>query len=311
LLAGLQHHDVRALAWMIGSPSLFEPSDPAWDGALLDDDWAAKELARMADLLFALDADPASLERCLGDPREPEPLGHCFERLVLFWQRLRSDVRTATRGLVVRSGGRTLGEFDVVALRQDGVIETLEVTVKFYLNLNPGLGIDGIIGPRAFDRMRDKHAKMASRQRLLGATAEGRRAIADWLERDCGWSGDSDALVIENLALSRGFVFHPPGCELFPSALSMHHARGRWQTERDPLPPGQWRTLAGREWLAPYRGPLATRDWPIDPRMPRMVAAVGGSEGDLRERERRFVLRPDSGLFAAAGLSREPVEASR
>ena len=161
---------MRRLAWSIGSPSLFAASRPEWQGRLRDDDWSQQELTRCREWLLALDRDPASLYEALGDPTVATPLGHTFEKFVRFWQAARPDVRAATRGLIVREGGRTRGEFDIVLLRHDGVIETLEVTVKFYLNLRPDLGIDGCIGPRAFDRMSDKYAKMTTRQTDLGHT---------------------------------------------------------------------------------------------------------------------------------------------
>lgn len=295
---------MRALAWTIGSPTLFEPTHSAWDGALRDDAWAAAQLELHAEQLLALDRAPDRLAEALGDPREAVPLGHTFEKLVLFWQGLRPEVRAATRGLHVRRGGRTLGEFDVVVLRHDGVIETLEVTVKFYLNLNPVLGMAGVLGPRAFDRMDEKWAKMTTRQRLLGTTDAGREAIAAWLAAACDDTRPADSLVIENHAISRGYVFHPNASCAHPAELSHTHLRGCWQTDRLRLPAGDWRALAGREWLGPYRGPRAESDWPLDPRMPKMLArGTFADEHGWTEAERIFLLRADSGLLAAGGLS--------
>ena len=205
-LRSLRDADVRRLAWAIGSPSLFDPANTAWQGRLRSDEWAASELNRCADWLRAQDNAPEFLTRSLGDPLTNTPLGHTFEKLVLFWQATRPDVRASTRGLMVRNGGRTLGEFDIVLLRHDGVIETLEVTVKYYLNLRPELGIDGCIGPRAFDRMSDKFGKMTTRQTDLGHTEFGRAAISRWLEDSCGETLSPDQLIVENYALARGYV---------------------------------------------------------------------------------------------------------
>lgn len=294
---------MRALAWTIGAPTLFDPAHPAWDGSLRDDAWAATELAAHAERLLGLDREPDRLSETLGDPREAVPLGHTFEKLVLFWQAMRPEVRAATRGLHVRRGGRTLGEFDVVVLRHDGVIETVEVTVKFYLNLNPVLGMAGVLGPRAFDRMDEKWAKMTTRQRLLGTTEAGREAIAAWLTAACGEDVPADRLVIENHAIARGYVFHASPEERGPAELSPGHLRGLWQREPRRVARGDWRTLAGREWLGPYCGPRTESHWPIDPRMPRMLARGEHTpEGPWCEVERAFVLRADSGLLAAAGV---------
>ena len=302
LLASLADADVRRLAWAIGSPSLFDSSNIAWQGRLRSDEWSRNELARCTDWLHALDDDPAALHAALGDPTVPTPLGHTFEKYVLFWQAARPDVRAATRGLIVRNGNRTVGEFDVVLLRHDGVIETLEVTVKYYLNLRPELGIEGCIGPRAFDRMVDKYAKMTTRQTDLGHTEAGRIALARWLETESNETRDPESLEIENFALSRGYVFHAAPDAVFPQELSRAHGRGLWQTDETPLPdvtPDAWRQLASREWLGPYRGPAPESGWPVDAAMPLMMARMVTDGAHSQEIERRFVVRADSGLLKA------------
>jgi hypothetical protein len=297
LVDSLQNADVRRLAWAMGSPSLFDANDPIWKDRLRTDAWSAKELARCESWLHELDRDSSRLAQALGDPLVNTPLGHTFEKLVLFWHTARPDVRTATRGLIARTGGRTMGEFDVVMLRHDGVIETLEVTVKYYLNLKPELGIEGCIGPRAFDRMSDKFAKMTQRQTSLGDTEAGRLAICRWLSATCGEERAPDQLVVENFALARGYIFHPNTDAAFAKELSPHHGRGLWQTDADALPGLHWRNLADREWLGPFRGAFAESGWPNDPAMPRMYARIHERDGHWSESERRFVVRADAGLL--------------
>jgi hypothetical protein len=297
LLEKLTNPDVRALAWAIGSPALFDASQPVWQGRLRDDAWSQRELNRCAEWLLELDASPARLSEAAGDPTVNTPLGHVFEKLVLFWQSARPDVRAATRGLVARNGGRTIGEFDVVMLRHDGVIETLEVTVKYYLNLKPELGIEGCIGPRAYDRMNEKFAKMTTRQTDLGHNEFGRKAICTWLETSCGETRTPDELVVENHALARGYIFHTSSDAKFAAELSPNHGRGLWQTDAVSLPGDDWRNLAGREWLGPYLGPRDERGWPNDPAMPRMYANLEQRVDKWAETERRFVVRADSGLL--------------
>ncbi len=289
--------DVRRLAWAIGSPALFAADHPAWRGQLRDDDWSARELIRCHDWLLALDHAPDALHAALGDPTVNTPLGHTFEKLILFWQNARPDVRASKRGLVVRTGGRTVGEFDVILLRHDGVLETLEVTVKYYLNLKPELGIDGCIGPRAFDRMTDKYSKMTTRQMDLGHTDAGRLAISRWLESECNEIRNPESLIVENYALARGYVFHPFPAAPIPVELSAAHCRGLWQTDGYPLPDGVWRNLAGREWLGPFSGDAVESGWPNDPAMPRMFALMQSDGRAWRETERRFVVRADAGLL--------------
>ncbi len=299
-MRSLQDGDVRRLAWAIGSPSLFEPGNPAWQGRLRSDEWSANELARCADWLQQQDRTPEGLKHALGDPLVNTPLGHTFEKLVLFWQATRPDVRASTRGLMVRNGGRTLGEFDIVLLRHDGVIETLEVTVKYYLNLRPELGIDGCIGPRAFDRMSDKFGKMTTRQTDLGHTENGRAAIARWLENSCGVQCSPDQLIVENYALARGYVFHPSPEAAIPVELSPAHGQGLWQTDAVGLPDDgvtKWRNLSSREWLGRYRGSADESAWPVDPAMPRMFARIERCGDAWQEIERRFVVRADAGLL--------------
>lgn len=309
LLGTLRHADVRRLAWAIASPSLFDAAHPDWQGRLRNDAWSESELLRCRDGLLAMDAHPEraqALGDALGDPLVATPLGHTFEKLVLFWQSARPDVRAATRGLIVRDGNRTVGEFDVLLLRHDGVVETLEVTVKYYLNLRPELGILGCIGPRSFDRMSDKYAKMTTRQTALGHTPAGRAAIARWLATLGETTADSESLVIENHAIARGYVFHREPGAAYPPELSPAHGRGLWQTDAQPLPAADaagatvWRTLAGREWLGPYRGGDGDSGWPNDPAMPRLLARLAADKDPARdyfEVERRFVVRADAGLL--------------
>jgi len=287
----------------MGSPSLFDTTNPAWQGRLRTDAWSAQELARCTDWLYALDREPSGLQASLGDPLLNTPLGHTFEKFVLFWQAARPDVRAATRGLMVRTAGRTVGEFDVVLLRHDGVLETLEVTVKYYLNLHPELGMAGCFGPRAFDRMTDKYSKMTTRQTDLGHTDAGRLAICRWLETACGETRAPDDLVVENYALARGYVFHLSPDAVIPIELSTQHGRGVWQTDAHPLPGDSvsvWRNLSSREWLGPFRGVAAESGWPNDPAMPRMVARLVEHDEQWTETERRFVVRAESGLLKAA-----------
>ena len=326
LQSELGNADVRRLAWAMGSASLFDSKNPDWQGRLRGDEWSTQELARNADWLRALDREPEALVASLGDPLVNTPLGHTFEKFVLFWQAARPDVRAATRGLMVRTAGRTNGEFDVVLLRKDGVIETLEVTVKYYLNLRPELGIEGCFGPRAFDRMTEKYRKMTTRQTDLGHTDAGRLAICRWLEAEHGEMRTPDELMVENYALARGYVFHPSAHAAIPVELSVQHGRGLWQTDQQPLPESAsdvWRNLSSREWLGPYRGAATEAGWPNDPAMPRMYARLAQrgegrlsqqgegrlsqqGEGRLAEHcdtwhetERRFVVRAESGLLKA------------
>ena len=303
LLDTLQHADVRRLAWAIGAPSLFDAENAAWQGRLRSDAWSALELARCADWLATIDRDPTALQASLGDPLINTPLGHTFEKFVLFWQAARPDVRAATRGLMVRTAGRTVGEFDVVLLRHDGVIETLEVTVKYYLNLHPEHGMAGCFGPRAFDRMTEKYRKMTTRQTDLGHTEAGRLAICRWLETACGEIRTPEALIVENYAMARGYVFHPSPDALIPAELSPGHGRGLWQTDAEALPEHAaqvWRNLSSREWLGPYRGVATESGWPNDPAMPRMYARLVPRGAQWAETERRFVVRAESGLLKAA-----------
>ena len=150
-----------------------------------DDDWSQQELARCRDWLLALDRDPAPLHAALGDPGIATPLGHTFGKFRAVLAGCATDARRHPRPDRAR-GWRTRGEFDIVLLRHDGVIETLEVTVKFYPNLRPDLGIDGLIGPRASDRMSDKYAKMTTRQTDLWPYRRRPHRTARWLQQSCG-----------------------------------------------------------------------------------------------------------------------------
>jgi hypothetical protein len=91
------HPLVRALAWTIGSPTLFNPAQPEWKRGLADDAQGAQWLADAMPWLQSLEKNPAELERLL-PPAQKRPLGKSFELLVGHWLGQRADIDAAFAG---------------------------------------------------------------------------------------------------------------------------------------------------------------------------------------------------------------------
>ena len=218
-LAGrLAHPQVRALAWLIGSPVLLDEGDPRFAGRLVGDAWCHAALAQAAPWLLDLDRDPQPLIDFLA-ARPTRRLGLLAESLIAFWLRSRPGLELLAQNLPVRSPARTLGEFDFI-FREAGLSMAThwETAIKFYL-FRPELGgLAGYVGPGAQDVLAAKVELVFGHQFILGASAEGVQALK--------------ALGVTQLqphAWLKGWLFYPRGYAGPAAAgVSPRHARGWW-----------------------------------------------------------------------------------
>lgn len=230
-----RHPLVRALAWLIGSPTLLRGP------AVVDDAWCQDALAQSQTWLSALDRDPAALEGYIAERRITR-IGRLAEALLGYW--LRHDGRFAllAENLAVRDGGRTLGDFDFVLRdRQSGQVFHWELTVKFYLHRPEIAGFSGYVGPGEKDLLAAKAGHIAERQLQLAYTPAGRAALAH-----LGVS------KIEARAFCKGWLFYP-GAALVPDMpdLNPGHARGSWWRHGtgEIVPGGRHVVLDRLQWL--------------------------------------------------------------
>ena len=284
-LRELQSPEVRDLAWACFSPSLFKAS-------LLDQRRRAENCRfpltdERRDWLRQLDRQPEALQQHLA-ARKSTRLGIYFESLWQFFLRSDSQVELLASNLPVQSGGKTLGEFDLLYFcrkRQRPV--HLELALKFYL-CAPDM--DGSqwqhwLGPDSSDRLDLKLRKMLDRQIRLSEQAQARATLA-------ALQASSPLREVE--IKGRLYRWHPASA-LAPPAYNRQLAFHQWvhaaRAARilDAVPN---RRLQRRQWLAPLPANTDTsRQAPVQELADRAQQfAVLDNEG--RERYRLFVV-PD------------------
>ncbi len=311
----LAHPLVRALAWSIGSPNVFNPALPAWRGGLANDTCGADWLTAASPWLQALDEKPEPLVRWMGEEGK-RPLGKTFEMLIGFWLSHRADIAWVQPSLVVRRHGRTMGEFDHVYATRDGALHSLELTVKFYLRIAPERGARGYVGPMVYDFMAEKIARMTEHQMPLGDTEDGQHAVKANLARMRIPHDHVAPLAIAQHAISRGILFEhfsAPQVSL-PLEASPAHVRGKWAStlELDAIPAAQiscWKVLDGVQWLGSQRASisalttLAACAASLGKLRHAMIARFESSEAEpmrADEVERWIILSPDARVFSTA-----------
>jgi len=250
------HPLVRSLAWLIGSPGLLTAT-PTADATVVDDAWCARQLAASHVWLAAQDANPRPLEEFVAQ-RNIRRLGFLAEALLAFWISNCGRFELLAENLVVREGGRTLGDFDLL-LRDGDAGEPVhwELSVKFYLRLPAADGLAAYVGPAGHDTLAAKAHRVLTRQLGLAQTAAGKAALA--------------RLGIERVAARafvKGWLFYPPGMPAGATAgLNPAHGRGWWRrhvtdiSDNWPVPGRGYRIADRLAWLA-WPGMVApTLDW--------------------------------------------------
>ena len=230
-----RHPLVRALAWLIGSPSLLRGP------AVVNDAWCQDALARSQSWLNALDRQPAALEAYIAERRITR-IGRLAEALMGYWLRHEGRFELLAENLAVREGGRTLGDFDFIAReRQSGEVVHWELTVKFYLHRPEIGGFSGYVGPGEKDILAAKAGHITDRQLQLAHTPAGKAALALL-----------GVTKIEARAFCKGWLFYPGPAQVpeMPD-LNTGHARGTWwrHAAGAPVPAGHHVVLDRLQWL--------------------------------------------------------------
>jgi uncharacterized protein len=308
-IRSFKHPLVRALAWTIGSPTLFNPAQPDWKRGLADDAQGAQWLADALPWLHQLEEKPGVFERLL-PPAQKRPLGKSFELLVGHWLAQRADIAWVQPSLVVRRFGRTIGEFDHVYATKDGALHSLELTVKFYLRVAPERGANGYVGPMVFDFMAQKISRMTTHQMPLGDTEDGQAAIKALLTRLRYPHSAEGVLPVHAHAISRGVLFDRFDVPA-PEDVSPGYARGSWcladqiHAQTDASAP-LWKPLDNLEWLGPQRAqaralmPLNVCLNSLGKLRHVMVAKFAAAADDndtFEETERLVILSPEASVL--------------
>lgn len=285
----LRRARVRALAWLLDSPDLLDPTHPGWHGQIATLGPVAPEVAQW---LADLDYDPAPLDAALGQ-RMYTRLGLYAEKLMAFYFEQRGQL--VAHGLQVRaSRNETVGEFDFLLDAGPEGVEHIEFATKFYLLEGPAAQrFDELVGPNLADTLGKKMRKIVDQQLNLGAHPAAQAVLP--------------RPVVRARALVKGWLFYPLGSWAQIAGISAQHCRGFWCSldELDLLSSNAFLILPKLQWLAPFRASSAT--WMLNraelhaelsahfetSQTPVLVSAVRDEPGRIVEVERGFIVPND------------------
>jgi hypothetical protein len=278
---------VRALAWLLDSPDLLDPSSPHWGGRIASLEPVTPAVAAW---LGALQEDPSPLDAALG-AKFYSRLGLYAEKLLAFYFEQHGVL--AAHGLQVQvNRNDTVGEFDFL-LREGDQLLHWEFATKFYLlegAPDPGV-FNHLIGPNLADTLGLKMRKILDKQLALARHPAAQSLLAQ--------------PVRAAQALVKGWLFYAAGTTPRMDGISPEHGHGFWCT-LGQLPAQRYVVLPRLQWLAPFKGCDvdvleidALRALLFDLAQPVMVATVDNVEGWEVERTRGFVV-PDNWTQQAA-----------
>ncbi len=208
-------HDphVRALAWLLDSPDLLEPSAAQWAGRVAT---IASPLPNATlEWLAQLERTPASLHAYLA-VQPFTRLGRYAEKLMAFYFEAQGILKA--HGVQVRANKNdTVGEFDFL-LQQGESLLHWEFATKFYLLEPSGVGqsADYFVGPNLADTLGAKMHKIFDQQLKLAQHP----AAQSYLSQPVSLSQ----------ALIKGWLFYHDNDihALQAPGVSARHCRGFW-----------------------------------------------------------------------------------
>lgn len=215
-------------------------------------------------------------------------VGRWFERVHLAALRTTPGVEILAANEPLRSGGRTIGELDVL-YRREGLVVHREIAVKYYLAAKPGTESCAWIGPGKRDRLDLKLERLATHQVTVASQAQAADAWPEALP----FPDVTEVLLL-------GSFFSPADETRMPAGAHTDAEHGHWYFAShfaERFGDARWCVLEKPWWLSPEHArelPMVpARELAANLRRPAFVARLSG------KLERAFVA-PD-GWWADLG----------
>lgn len=237
----LRDRHVRALAWLLLSPSVLDEASSIWNRQLTH--IHLPERSSLKRWLFDLDAHPTLLHESL-HLHDALRLGHYAENLLAFY--FQHEGILFGKGIqVFDRANHTIGEFDYLLFGGSGLIH-LELATKFYLFHRPGHtqhrpSLYDFLGPGLNDTLGSKMQKILQKQLVLSQHEAAQRLIPQ--------------TILASKALVKGWLFYRSTERDVSSinGVSTDHCMGFWWTfsefQKLAVPFGL--ILERLDWLAP------------------------------------------------------------
>lgn len=301
----LRDPHVRALAWMLTSPSILAKQSPLWQQKIAQ--LRLPDPLALRAWLSQLDRQPTELHQALA-LHKYRRLGHYAENLLAFY--LQHQGILYAHGLQVHAEqAATIGEFDFLLYQAAGLLHW-EIATKFYL-LEAGENADHVpdlydfLGPNLADTLGAKMEKIFRQQLALSQHAEAQKILPQ--------------RVIGAEALIKGWLFYPEAVMArgVVEGIAIDHCRGYWWTLNDiaHLAIPYALILERLQWLAPAqtRPDLVLEKGNLQETLGRhfqqdhnpVMVAIMRRNGDLMQEFCRGMVVPDDWLLRARAKPRQ------
>ncbi|CAN5875756.1 DUF1853 family protein [soil metagenome] len=298
----LQDPHVRALAWILTSPSMLAKESILWNKQIAT--LVLPEAEKLHAWLSELDQSPAHLHEALAIYKHRR-LGHYAENLLAFF--LNQQGILYAHGMQVHADrAATIGEFDFLLHHPGGLLHW-EIATKFYLlergsDLSHSANLYDYLGPNLADTLGAKMEKIFQQQLMLSQHPIAKKMLP--------------SPVIAAQALIKGWLFYRQTTDDLTAieGLAQNHCRGYWWSLEEIIQKGisYALVLPRLQWLAPAQ---TTADKVLDTaalcqilqqhflhdNSPVLLAVMRNNDGVMQEDYRGMVV-PDDWLARARAL---------
>ncbi|MBF0264525.1 MAG: DUF1853 family protein [Gammaproteobacteria bacterium] len=253
------HKQVRALVWILRSPSIVSNTYTESKSVInCDQAWGEKLYQDHYDWLFELNQNPSELENWLEQLRSFR-LGIRYERLIIFFFKYlekKGIISEFTHNLPIYDEKKiSLGELDMIYYDHESNKRVhLELSVKFYLFRPEEFNYHRFCGPNGQDWLLHKTEHLFSRQLFISNSVEGKFTLDQHFSEQLSTGLDKKLLI-------KGALYHPLGHELRlndeENELINENVLTRWWTrpdyfyQADTNHIGRWIIIDKLDWIVP------------------------------------------------------------